>query len=579
MAFVVGSLLMVVVIISMFAGLAASFGTKQVTMPSGGAVLSIDLDNGIVDSPENRYGAFDPYTMSFDTSNTMLEVADAMTLAASDPKILGIYIKVSGNARAGYGNIEELRGAIESFKESGKFVVAYNEIYSQASYWLSSVADKVYINPEGMLDWRGAAANVMFYKGLLDKLGAEVQVVRHGTFKAAVEPYISEHMSDANRLQMETLVGSLWDVIVADVSASRGIPAAELQAYASELAVATADDALELGMVDGTVYGDQMEGIISSMAGVDNVGTVALDDYIAMHPIDMRRVSKNRVAVIYADGQIVDGESTYGSVGGTTLAAQIAEARRDDGIKAVVLRVNSPGGSALASEVVWREMELCREVKPVVVSMGSVAASGGYYISAPADVILADRTTQTGSIGVFGMVLNLEKTLRDKLGITVDAVRTSPAADMGNLARPLSAAERNFLQGQVERTYSTFVEHVAQGRNMTFEQVDAIGQGRVWLGVEAERNGLVDGFGGIMDAIALAVDRAGIASDFRIQQILGEPDSFKTIMSMFSSQARMREAAMRDELGTAFTHYSSLRSLFDRTQGVMALMPYTVEFE
>ncbi len=297
--------------------------------------------------------------------------------------------------------------------------------------------------------------------------------------------------------------------MVTDIAESRRIPAGKLREYAGRMEVRGPEDAVRLGFADGTAYRDEMTGILSALCRGEEFSEAA-DTDIAAHA-QPRKISRNKVAVVYAEGQIVDGESYSGAVGGATLASQIARARKDDDVKAVVLRVNSPGGSALASDVVWREMELCREVKPVVVSMGGVAASGGYYISAPADVILADRTTQTGSIGVFGMKLNLEKTLRDKAGITVDVAKTDPSADMGSIVRALTPAERAFLQAQVERTYATFVGHVGAGRNMTFEQVDSIGQGRVWLGTEAEKNGLVDGFGGVADAVSLAADRAGIA--------------------------------------------------------------------
>ena len=589
LAFFVGTVLMWFVLFSIIGGIAASFGQRQVYVPSD-AVLVVDFRSGIVDSPDNRFGAFDVNRRRLETSNTMLEVTDAVRLAASDPNIKGIYINIAGSGAVNYGNMEELRSELLRFKESGKFVVAYNEVYSQPAYWLSSAADRVFIHPEGFMDWRGVAANVMFYKGLLDKLGVDVEIIRHGTFKSAVEPYITDRMSPANRLQMTTLVNSLWDVMLADISESRGIPADKLRQYAEEMAVREPDDALRFGFVDGVLYRDEMADMLSALCRGEELSAasvsehtdfnaVSLGDYIAARAVHARKVSKNKVALIYADGQIVDGESYPGAVGGATLADQIAQAREDNGVKAVVLRVNSPGGSALASDVVWREMELCREVKPVVVSMGGVAASGGYYISAPADVILADRTTQTGSIGVFGMKLNLEKTLRDKVGITVDVAKTNAYADMGSVARPLMPAERAFLQGQVEKTYGTFVEHVAAGRNMTFEQVDEIGQGRVWLGTGAEKNGLVDGFGGLSDAVALAADRAGIAADFRVYEILSEPDSFAAFLSMFSARMqRFSAACVHGELGEAFVHYDMLSRTL-REDGVMALMPYTISFE
>lgn len=594
LAFVVGSVVMWLIAMFVFAGFAAgltaAFSPKGMVSTSGD-VLVINFENGIVDSPENRYGSFDMNTMTMDVSNTVLEVANALQVAAVDPKIKGVYINITGNGTMSYGNLEELRNELVKFKNSGKFIVAYDEVYSQPAYWLSSVADKVLIHPEGMLDWKGVSANVMFYKGLLDRLGVEVEVFRHGTFKSAVEPYIMEGMSPSNRIQMETIVNSMWDVMVGDVAASRGISADKLKAYADNLMIGNPEDALECGLVDGVVYEDQAMGMIealcrgkeiknSNVSGTGDVSMVSLGDYATAHALGIYNYkAKNKVAIVYADGQIVDGESYNGAVGGATLASQIAQARMDDSIKAVVLRVNSPGGSALASDVIWREMELCREKKPVIVSMGGVAASGGYYISSPADVILADRTTQTGSIGVFGLLLNLEKTFEDKLGITFDVAKTGPVADMGNMTRTMTLKERSFIQQNVEDIYSTFVEHVAAGRNMTFEEVDKIGQGRVWLGVEAEKNGLVDGFGGLADAVSLAVDRSGIASDYGICEILPQQNSFGALMSMlFANVSAASDAGLKDELGDVFVHYSRLKNMIENNGGVMAMMPYTIEF-
>lgn len=589
LAFFVGTLLMWFILFSLFAGLAAAFTPKQVAV-SAESVLVIDLESGIINSPVNRYGGLDFNTMQIATANTVLEVGNALELAAVDPNIKGIYLNFTGNGAIDYGNLEELRNGLLKFKESGKFIVAYNDVYSQPAYWLSSVADKVFINPEGFMDWRGMAANVMFYKGLLDKLDVDVQVIRHGTFKAAVEPFIMSGMSPENRLQMTTLVNSLWEVMVDDIAVSRKLTKEQLQEYAETMAIKEPSDAHRLGFVDGLLYRDQAEGLLVSMSeGADvtdyatlndarKVNKVSLRDYITANAFAGKKVSKNKVAVIYAEGEIIDGESTMGTVGGLTLSEQIADARKEEGVKAVVLRVNSPGGSALASEVIWREIELCRAVKPVIVSMGGVAASGGYYIAAPADAILADRVTQTGSIGVFGMLLNLEKTLRDKVGITVDVVKTNTFADMGGIARPLNAPERAFLQNQVENTYKTFVDHVAAGRNMTFERVDSLGQGRVWLGVDAQKNGLVDGFGGLSDAIALAADRAGIVADFRVYEVLPEPDSFAALMSMFASQVRGTSVSnVKGELGNAFKDYNMLLKTLEEN-GVMARMPYNIEF-
>lgn len=585
LAFVVGTVLMGIVTFGLLAGMTASLMPAQAVVPND-AVLRIDFRTGIVDSPDNRIGTIDMNRMEISMPNTMLEVVRAIQTATTDPRIRGIYIDLDGSSSVGLANLEEIRAELIKFKESGKFVVAYGDVYSQLDYWFCTAADKIYMNPEGLLDWRGVATNVMFYKGLLDKLGVEVQVIRHGSFKSAVEPYILDHMSPANRLQMETMVNALWNTIAADVAEARPVHTAEeWQSYAATMAVATPEDALRLGFVDDLLYRDQVEELLLTEyckqepadKGHESVPQVALDRYIAANLPALYNMSKNKVALIYADGQIVDGESGRNSVGGATLADQIAQARADDRIKAVVLRVNSPGGSALASEVIWREMELCRQQKPVIVSMSNMAASGGYYISSGADVILADRVTLTGSIGVFGMVPNIQKTLRDKVGINVDVVRTNASADMGSIVRSLSAGERTYLQNQVERTYRTFVNHVAEGRNMTFEQVDAIGQGRVWLGVNGRENGLVDGFGGLSDALMLAIDRAGIGSDFEVYEIVSEPTPFGTLLSMFSTQA-LGDRLLQDELGVLFRPYLQMRELIEQ-EGVMARMPYEIVFE
>lgn len=591
LAFVVGTMLMWFLLMSLFAGIASAFGPKPVSVSSE-SVLLIDLKNGIVDSPDNTVGAVDFNTMEISTSNTVLEVSNALKNAAIDPNIKGIFLNFAGSGSVSFANAEELRAELVRFKESGKFIIAYNDVYSQASYWLCSVADKVYANPQGFMQWQGISANLMFFKGLLDKLDAEVQVIRHGSFKSAVEPYITDKMSPANRLQMNTIVGSMWDVLVGDIAESRKIDADKLREYAETMAIEQPSDALEAGMVDGLLYRDEVLDKLAELTGTkktaktsgkkteSSVNMVSLGDYIVAHAMTGKKVSRNKIAVIYAEGDIVDGEGRRGEVGGLTLSEQIAEARLDKGVKAVVVRVNSPGGSALASEVIWREMELCREQKPLIVSMGAMAASGGYYISAPADVILADRTTMTGSIGVFGMVLNLEKTMRDKLGITFDVAKTNPSADMGSIARPLSTAERDFLQRQVETTYSTFVSRVAAGRNMENAQVDSIGQGRVWLGLNAKEKGLVDSFGGLSDAILLAVDRAGVASDYRVYEIIGEPNPFAMLLSAFSAQAKMNSAVMvgGNEMEGAYKFYDKVKRMLDG-QGIVARIPYDVDFE
>ena len=403
--------------------------------------------------------------------------------AAVDDRIEGIYLRMNGTGGVtGTALIEELREAIELFKQSGKFVVAYNETYSQGGYYLASVADKIYMQPEGMMEWAGLSMNLMFYKGLLDKLDLKAEVFRPTAckYKSAVEPFILDRMSDANRRQMQQVVNSLWETINRSVSESRGIAVGELNRIADALEVTLPEEALHRGFVDSLVYEDYMQEVFASY-GVEpgsrgEYEFVTLGDYATQLRADLKNVSSSQVAIVYADGAIVDGDGTGKDVYGNTLAEKLARVRRNDKVRAVVLRVNSPGGSALASDVIWREMELLRAEKPVIVSMGAYAASGGYYISCPADVIVADRMTLTGSIGVYGMYLDAGAALKDKLGITFDGVRSNTSADMGFM-RPLTPVERSVVMRGVDKVYTTFTRNVAAGRNLPLAKVLDIAQG------------------------------------------------------------------------------------------------------
>ena len=581
LAFVVANVLVwmlgMIVMMGFMIGL-ASGGSH--TVIGSGTVLKIDLAEAITDAPVvSPLGSIDFGNFRMKTSNTILQCVDAIDNAAVDDNIEGIYLNPGWGA-VSLANIEELRAALLRFKESGKFIVSYNEVYTQRDYYLCSVADKIYMNPEGGIMWQGMASNVMFYKGLLDKLGVQPEVLRHGTFKAAVEPFIMDRMSPENRLQMERLTGSIWGELVGEIAASRGIDSSDLQRYASELTLRTPEIALEKGVVDSLVYMDQMISVLNELTGNDPESDevpnlVTLSEYIgAMKPMS-HKVSDNVVAIVYADGEIIDGESVDDKIGGATIAAKLARVRQDDDVKAVVLRVNSPGGSALAAEVMWREVELLRQEKPVIVSMGGTAASGGYYLSCPADIVLADKSTITGSIGVFGLLFNAEKGLREKLGITVDVVKTNPSADMGMPFRGLSLGERLYMMDQIEKVYNTFVGHVAAGRNLSVEEVDKIAEGRVWSGVDALRIGLIDGFGGLKDAILLAADRAGVGEDFRVVQELDREDSF---MVLLRSLSNIRQSRMESEMGDTFRQYSYLKTMLSQ-QGVQARMPYIIEFE
>ncbi|MFI3266093.1 MAG: signal peptide peptidase SppA [Rikenellaceae bacterium] len=503
-------------------------GTLASVMMLGGSsvdidddsILRIDLSKTVSEQgAASPLGSFDLGVVSFTEELALLDVVSAIDNAASDKRIKGIYIDVPLSVATSSTNLEEIRSALLRFKNSGKFITSYSEFYPQAGYYLASVADDIFVNPEGGVAWHGMSANVMFLKNLLDKLQIEAQVIRHGQFKSAIEPYILSKMSPENRMQYTTLLETLWGTVVSDVSESLGVDSALLVKYANDLRAQEAKVALECKMVTELKYQDQVSEFLIDQSGSDDDGKpnfVELSDYISDLSVRANLTSSNHIAVIYASGGIISGDSENGNIGSKTLSEQLAKVREDDDVKAVVLRVNSPGGSALASEVMWREIELVRKQKPVIVSMGAYAASGGYYISCPADVILSNRMTLTGSIGVYGVVFNAQKGLNNKLGITFDGVKTGASADMGVPYRPLSTAEKAVMQKSVENVYSTFTKRVADGRNLSVEQVDKIGGGRVWSGVSAMEVGLIDGFGGLSDAILLAADRAGVISDYRI---------------------------------------------------------------
>ncbi len=569
LAFFVANFVWFFFVIIIFAGIAAIGSSTTIVEPK--SVLKIDLAESIVDQPVNDpLAGFDPMSMNVQKSISNMQVMRAIEAAAQDDNIEGIYINLTGAGSASAALLEEVRDYITAFKESGKFVVAYGEVYSQGGYYLASVADSIFLNPVGEMEWRGLAAQVMFYKGLLDKLGVEPQVFRHGTFKSAIEPYILNKMSPENRTQMETYINSIWGTMVADIAKERNLSIDSLNMFATDLSAMMAEDALANRMVDGLKYEDEVEDILREKLELDadeDITFVTLGEYIAANPYTPS-YSDNKIEVIYAEGQIVQGASEQGTLGSSTLADQLADARLDEEVKAVVLRVNSPGGSALASEVIWREMELLRQQKPVIVSMGDYAASGGYYISAPADAIIANATTLTGSIGVFGLMFNAEKALNNKLGITIDVAKTNPSADMGMPFRAVSSSERAHIMRGIEQVYSTFVNHVADGRNMTFDSVDAIGQGRVWTGNDGNRIGLVDEIGGLKYAIAVAADKAECLDDYMVRESMGEPTGLAALLS--SLEAHISDRKMRKEMGAMYDEYRSLRALMEN-EGVQAL--------
>ena len=560
-----------IIFISVIVASAGSDGKVDVAANS---VMHMSLDYPISErADKNPFGEFD--FMGFESKKTLglKEILSGIEAAKTDDNIKGIYLDAS-SVTAGFATIEEIRNALIDFKKSGKFVVAYSEVYTQGAYYLATAANKIYLNPEGTVDFRGLSSESMFFKGSLDKLGIEAQIIKVGTYKSAVEPFILEKMSEPNRQQVTSFLGSMYDHFLSKISESRKIPKATLFAIADSAKVRDPKDALAFKMVDGLLYKDQVLDDLKSRTGIDkkkDVKSVSIEDYAENDSKD-RPASSNRIAVIYANGEIISGEGNDKNIGSERISRAIRQARMDDKVKAVVLRVNSPGGSALASDVMWREVVLTKKVKPVIVSMGDVAASGGYYIACAADSIFAQPNTITGSIGVFGIIPNMQSFFNDKLGITFDGVKTGRYADLGDVSRPLTEGERLIIQQEVNKIYSTFTKKVADGRKKSQAYIDSIGQGRVWSGTEALNNGLVDRLGDIDDAIASAAKKAKL-KDYRIVSYPAQVDPLKSLFNNSADKVRVYFA--KKELGDNFTYYEQVKSALS-ISGIQARMPYNI---
>lgn len=496
--------------------------------------------------------------------------------AKTDPDISGIFLELS-SVSTSTANIEELRHHIISFRESGKFVITYSESLSQSAYYLATAGDEIYINPDGMLDIHGMASQIMFYKNLLDKLDIEMQIVRgpNNKFKSAVEPYFLDKMSDANREQMTKLLNSMWYKVVSDISASRGISIQRINELADNLALTfDAQVALDEKFIDGLAYRDEIIAKIKDLAGIEKskkINILTNSQYADARPSE--KAKANKIAIIYANGQIIDGEGNDETIGSITLSKAIREARENKKVKAIVMRVNSPGGSALASEVIRREVELAKAEKPFIISMGSYAASGGYWISTEGDYIFADPTTLTGSIGVFGTFPNAKKFLNETVGLTFDVVKTNENADFGTITEPLTPYQMAMLQKYVGNTYNDFTALVARTRGLRQSYVDSIGQGRVWAGVDALELGLVDELGGLDKAIAYAAEKANL-TDYSFKSY-PKQQTFMEMLTSGSVPEPYTKSLIKKRLGKNYTYLETFENI-SKLDGVQALMPFLI---
>ena len=555
--------------------------SETATTVKPNSVLYMKLDYEIPDrSIDDGFNNIDFNTMEAKDGTGLNDILRNIEYAMTDPNIKGIYLELS-SIPTSTASLQELRSKLVEFKSSGKFIISYAENYSQSAYYIGSVADKVYLNPEGMLDLHGMASQVMFYKNLLEKLEVEMQIVRgpNNRFKSAVEPYFLDKMSEANREQMDKLLGSVWGQILMGISQSRNISVEELNLIADNLdTYFDADKALEHKLVDGLFYKDQVLNELKGLTGSNKkVNAIANADYAKSY--NSKGSSKNQVAIIYAEGQIYDGKSSdQTKIYSENLSKTIRKAREDEDVKAIVLRVNSPGGSALASAIIGREVELATKVKPVIVSMGNYAASGGYWISANADYIFANPTTLTGSIGVFGTFPNLKGLLNNKIGLTFDVAKTNKNADFGTLTQPLSEFQYAKLQENVVKTYDAFTNLVANGRGLRQSYVDSIGQGRVWAGIDAIELGLVDQLGDMEDAITFAVQKAELGDDYMIVEMPKQKDFFTRIMEQMSSSENQIDAALQQKMGIYYHYFEGLENLKENT-GIQARIPFDMVIE
>jgi len=575
LGFFISGILLFLIMMGIIGGMMSS--SKKTVEVKDNTVLYIDFNKQIVDRASNNpFEGFDYMSMQPTSNMGLYDILKAIENAKSDSKIKGIYMEFDA-VGAGAATVDEIRNALIDFKESGKFIISYSDVFSQKAYFLASVSDKIYLNPEGIVDWIGLRAEIMYYKNILAKLGVEPQIIRHGKFKSAVEPFMLEKMSPENREQTLTYMGSIWNHWVNEISKSRNISIQELNRLADEMVIRNGKASFENHLVDSLIYKDQVIAKLKELTSTPekkDILTVKLENYAKIPtPLKGKGLSKNKIAVIYASGDIVMGGATEGQVGSDGISKAIRDARRDSTIKAIVLRVNSPGGSALASEVIWREMLLAKQAKPVIVSMGDVAASGGYYIAAPADTILATPTTITGSIGVFGMYFNVKEGMNKKIGINVETVTTNKHSDFGSMYRQLTAEERAVAQLGVEDIYQTFIGHVSEGRNIPVARVDEIGQGRVWSGANAIEIKLIDQFGGLKSAIKLAAEKAKL-DNYRITELPKQKDPFQQLLEDLTGNAKV--SILKDELGAAYKQYNYLKNILSN-QGVQARLPFEVE--
>ncbi|GAB4045329.1 signal peptide peptidase SppA [Spirosoma litoris] len=575
LATIIGLILFSFVGFLLLIGFAAALSTSGDKKPDvkANSVLKIDLDKPIEErSSENPFEGFGPIQGSGDAIG-LIELKESLKKAKEDDNISGIYLQTE-DPQAGWATVEEVRNALIDFKQSKKFVYAYAEGMSEKGYYLASVADKIYLNPAGELEWNGLNAELSFFKGTLDKLGLKPEIFRVGEFKSAVEPFIRENMSEPNKRQVTSFLNSINDHMLVRVAQSRGLRVDSLKRYADNLTIQKPEDALRTKLVTNVGYQDELESVIRKQVGIDEkkkINYVSLSKYEKSDSEEGTGGSSNRIAVIVASGDIHSGKSGENSIGSETIVEELRKARLDDKVKAIVLRVNSGGGSALASDVMYREVELAKKAKPVIGSMSDYAASGGYYMLMSCNKIVAQPNTITGSIGVFSLLFNTETFFKDKLGITYDRVKTNENADFPTGTHEMTPFQKQTMQRSTERIYAQFTGKAAAGRKLPVDSIRAIAGGRVWTGSQGKAIGLVDKLGGLDDAIELAAQSAKLKEgDYKLRYQPRKKPFFEQVMNSFGGDEESRIQAQLGELAPYVKYLKKLKTL----EGIQMRMPF-----
>ncbi|MEA5428329.1 signal peptide peptidase SppA [Arcicella lustrica] len=583
LATIVGLIVFSIVSFILVIGIAAAVGASQedITLKDN-SVLKLDLNHAIeenVSDEENPFKDLGGPFMDNNESIGMVQIREALKRAAADSHIKGIYLQAH-YPQAGYAQLEEIRNALLAFKKSGKFIYSYGESFTEKGYYVSSVSDKIYLNPAGGMDFNGISAEVSFYKGALDKLDIKPVVFRVGEYKSAVEPYLRENMSDANKAQYSSLLNSINDHIFGQIAASRDITVAELKKVADELIAYKPKGALAAKLVTDVGYYDEFEADFKKKLkkeSEDKIDFVSLAKFLKAESAIPFNDTQNKIAVVVGEGAIIGSKADKGNIGSDDWVAELRKARDDKKVKAIVLRIDSPGGSSLASDVMWREVELARKVKPVIASMADYAASGGYYMAMAADTIVAEPTTITGSIGIFAQFFNFENFLKNKLGITNDRVNTNAHSDFPTVTREMTDFEKDWFQRSVDAGYETFTSKAAKGRKMSIEKLKSLAGGHVWSGIEAKSNGLVDVLGGLEDAIKIAAKKAKLKEGDYKAKFYPQPKSF--FEEIFDKKEDAVQAKiMKAQFGELAPYVKQIQDLKAR-EGLMTLMPEVIEFK